>query len=70
MRKICPMKYTVTFTSSFANTNYAVSLIGTAPRTWIVEDLTTSSFVINSNGNQGFSGTVYWMAMTAGEFNS
>jgi hypothetical protein len=63
-----PKKYTVNFTSSFANTNYVINLTGQVARTFLVEAQTTSSFVINSNGNQAFAGPVYWFAGVVGEF--
>jgi hypothetical protein len=65
-----PKKYTVNFTSSFANTNYSIMIIGQVSRTWIVEAQTSSSFIINSNGNQAFTGPVYWHAVVSGEYNS
>jgi len=64
-----PKKYTVNFTSSFASTNYVINLTGQVARTFLVESQTTSSFVINSNGNQAFTGLVYWLSAAAGEFN-
>jgi hypothetical protein len=63
-----PKKYTVNFTSSFANTNYVINVNGQVARTFLIEAQTTSSFVINSNGNQAFTGPVYWLAAIVGEF--
>jgi hypothetical protein len=64
-----PKKYTVNFSTAFPTSNYSVTVTGQASRTWLAQTLNTGSFVINSNGNQGFGGLVFWQAILIGEFN-
>jgi len=63
-----PDKATVTFTTAFANTNYAITITSNTNRTWTWESKAAGSFVINSNSNTGFaSGNVDWTATEYGE---
>ena len=64
-----PKKATVSFSSNFPNTNYSVTVTGTSDaRSWTVESITTSGFVINSNSNTAIAGNVFWQAISTGEF--
>lgn len=65
-----PSTYNVVFTTAFPDTLYSVTVTGGDSRTWIVQNLTTSSFTINSNANQKPSNPVFWQAIAVGEFNS
>ena len=58
-----PKKYSVTFSSSFPNTNYSPVVTGSDARSWTVENITTSGFTINSNSNTSLEGTTYWIAV-------
>jgi hypothetical protein len=60
-------KATVTFTTAFADANYAVSVIGEDNRSWIVENKTASSFVISANSAAAISFPVMWIAVKYGE---
>lgn len=64
-------KGTVTFTHAFADANYSPTVMSTANRSWIVESVTMSGFVINSNSNAALTGNnVYWTATHFGESHS
>jgi len=62
-----PRKATVTFTTAFSNTNYAISITGEDARSWIIESKVAGSFVINSNSNTALAGNTYWIATAYGE---
>jgi len=62
-----PRKATVTFTTAFADTNYAITVTGEDSRAWSVESKLAGSFVINANSNTALAGTTYWMASSYGE---
>ena len=62
-----PKKATVTFSTAFGSTNYAITVTGEDARTWTIESKLASSFVINANSNTGLSGTTYWTATAYGE---
>lgn len=62
-----PKKATVTFTESFADTNYAINITGADARSWTYESKTTTGFTINANANQALSGEVSWEAIQNGE---
>ena len=64
-----PKKATVTFSTAFPNTNYSVTVTGEDSRTWTIESKLAGSFVINSNSNTALANTVYWQAISYGEFN-
>ena len=65
-----PKTATVTFATAFTNNNYAVTITGTASRTWSIESKTSSGFTINANANLAFvSDEVFWMAAQIGESN-
>lgn len=57
-----PYNYVVNLSVSFPNTNYSVAVMGGDARSWTVESLTTSSFVINTNSNTALTSSVYWIA--------
>ena len=62
-----PRKATVTFTTAFPNTNYAITVTGEDARSWTIESKLAGSFVINANSNTGLAGTTYWIATAYGE---
>ena len=57
-----PKKATVTFTTAFANTNYAIAITGADARTWTIESKLAGSFVINSNSNTAPTSETMWQA--------
>jgi hypothetical protein len=62
-----PKKATVTFSTAFSNTNYAITVTGEDSRTWTIESKVAGSFVINANANTALAGTTYWIATAYGE---
>jgi hypothetical protein len=62
-----PRKATVTFSTAFTDTNYAVVVTGEDARSWTIESKLAGSFVINANSNPALSGTTYWIATAYGE---
>lgn len=62
-----PKKATVTFTTAFPNTSYAVTITGEDARSWTIESKLAGSFVINANSNTNLAGTTYWIATAYGE---
>lgn len=62
-----PKKATVTFTTPYANTNYAVTVTGSDGRTWTIESKLATGFTINANANAALSGPVFWEAVAYGE---
>jgi len=62
-----PKKTTVTLSTAFPNTNYAVVVTGEDARSWTIESKVAGSFVISANSNTGLSGTSYWIATAYGE---
>ena len=62
-----PNKATVTFTTAFPDTNYAVTITGEDARSWTIESKVVGSFIINSNSNVAPTGTTYWTAIAYGE---
>ena len=58
------LKYGVTFSSPYLNTNYGVQITGEDPRTWTVENKLATGFVVNSNSNIPFTGDVFWTSTT------
>ena len=62
-----PKKATVTFSTAFATTNYAITVTGEDARSWTIESKVAGSFVINANSNTGLAGTTYWIATAYGE---
>ena len=64
-----PKKATVTFTTPFADNNYAVTITGEVSRSWSIESKTSAGFTINANANAAFVGNVFWMAAQIGESN-
>lgn len=65
-----PQVATVTFTVPFPNNGYSVTVVGGDSRTWIVQSVTSGSFVINSNSKTAPTTQTYWQAIAFGEFNS
>jgi hypothetical protein len=63
-----PKKATVTFATNMSNANYSVSIQGLVDaRSWLVESITVSGFVINSNANQALVGSVQWEVQGKGD---
>jgi len=62
-----PLTASVTFSTSFTNTNYAVAITGEDSRAWTIQNKTTSGFVINSVSNIALTGTTYWTCTAYGE---
>jgi hypothetical protein len=62
-----PKKATVTFTTAFPSTSYAISIAGTDARYFTYESLLAGSFVISANANQALTGNVHWQAIATGE---
>jgi hypothetical protein len=62
-----PKKVTITFTTAFPDTNYAINITGTDNRNWGWESKSTGSFVINANALAGLTGNVDWTAISIGE---
>ena len=65
-----PQIYNVTFTSPFSTLYTATVNSNLSARSWLVQNLTTTGFTINSNTKTGVNGLVYWQAIAIGEFNS
>jgi hypothetical protein len=61
-----PKKATVSFTTAFGSTNYAISIVGIDARTWTYESKAVGGFVINANANAALSGEVSWTAILTG----
>lgn len=57
-----PKKYTVTLPLVFPTNNYTVGIEGADGRVWIAENLTTTTFDINSQANATLFNIVYWTA--------
>lgn len=62
-----PKTASVTFTTAFANTNYAVTVTGIDARTWTISNVATTGFTINANANAALTGNVFWHAIANGE---
>lgn len=62
-----PRSASVTFSSPFANANYAVTVTGEDARSWTIQNKVASSFIINSNSSVLLSGSTYWIATAYGE---
>jgi hypothetical protein len=62
-----PLTASVTFVSSFSDTNYAISITGEDSRAWVVQNKTANGFVINSVSNTAVTGTTYWTCTAYGE---
>lgn len=62
-----PKKATVTFTTDFADDQYAISLMSSDSRMWTIESKTQSGFVINSNANKAITSPVMYTAIKYGE---
>jgi hypothetical protein len=62
-----PKTATVTFTSNFSNSNYAIFLTGGANRTYTYSSQSVSGFTISANSNPAFTENVYWQAISYGE---
>ena len=57
-----PKKATVTLTTSFASTNYSITVTGADSRSWTIESKAVGSFIINSNANAALAGETMWQA--------
>lgn len=62
-----PKKYTVTFTTAYANTNYAINISSVDNRLWSYESKTTTGFILNSNAKQALTAEVTWSTTYTGE---
>ena len=62
-----PLTASVTFTTAFGNTNYAIVVTGEDSRAWTVQNKTTNGFTINSVSSVGLTGTTYWTCTAYGE---
>jgi hypothetical protein len=62
-----PLTASVTFSTAFDNTNYAIAITGEDSRAWVVQSKTASGFVINSVSNTALIGTTYWTCTAYGE---
>jgi len=62
-----PRTATVTFSTAFGDTNYAVVVTGEDSRAWTIQSKGTSGFTVNSNAAQALSGNTYWTATAYGE---
>ena len=65
-----PFSASVTFTTAFPNTIYSIAVTGEASRTYTVQQKSGSRFYINTNSSTPMTGSVYWQAMSIGEFYS
>ena len=55
--------YSVALGYTYSNLNYSVTVTGEVPRSWSIQNKTTSGFVVNTNSASGFTQSVYWQAM-------
>lgn len=62
-----PLVATVSFVSSYPNTNYSINITGEDSRAWSISGKTTGGFVINSNSSTVLLGNTYW---TTQKYNS
>ena len=62
-----PLTASIVFTSAYPNTNYSVNICGGDARSWTVENLSSSAFIISSNSTQPLTDYVYWQSMFMGE---
>ena len=62
-----PYSASVTFSTAFPNTNFAVVITGEDARIWTIESKTASGFTVNSNSNTAVTGTAYWTCTAYGE---
>jgi hypothetical protein len=62
-----PLTASITFSTAFSNTNYAVVITGVDARSWTVENKQTTGFRINSNSTTALSGDTYWVVTAYGE---
>jgi len=62
-----PYSASVTFSTSFANTNFAVVVTGEDARSWTIQNKTAGGFTVNSNSNTVLTGTTYWTCTAYGE---
>ena len=62
-----PYSASVTFSTAFPNTNFAVVVTGEDARIWTIESKTASGFTVNSNSNTAVTGTAYWTCTAYGE---
>jgi hypothetical protein len=62
-----PLTASVTFSTPFSNTNYAIAITGEDSRAWIVQNKTTTGFIINSVSNVALVGNTYWTCTAYGE---
>jgi hypothetical protein len=63
-----PRTSSVTFVKAFASNNYSVTVTAENARTWTIQQKSGSGFQINANSAGALSGSVFWQAMTTGEF--
>jgi hypothetical protein len=62
-----PLTASVAFATSYPNENYAVSVIGGDARSWTLEQVSSSGFIVSSNSIVTLTDYVYWTSMEIGE---
>ena len=62
-----PLSASVTFSTPFGSTNYAIAVTGEDSRAWIIQSKTANGFIINSISNIALTGTTYWTCTAYGE---
>lgn len=62
-----PRTASVSFSSSFPDTNYTIVITGVDSRAWTYLNKTVSGFVISTNSGSVLSGEVSWQAIRVGE---
>jgi hypothetical protein len=61
-----PLKVSITFSNAWVG-DYGINVTGEIPRTWSIENKSSSGFEINSNSNISFTQSVYWYTFSFGE---
>lgn len=64
-----PKKATVTFSTAFPSSSYAINISGIDARSWTYESKTAAGFIINANAATALTGEVSWEAIQDGESN-
>lgn len=59
-------EYSVVFTSAYANTSYAVLIVGIDQRNWSYTTKTTNGFKIKTNSKTALTGEVSWFTSQTG----
>jgi hypothetical protein len=64
-----PRVTTVTFTTAFSSSNYAIIITGVDSRSWSYLSKSASGFTISANSALALTGEVSWYAIISGEFS-